>query len=70
MVRAAPDKMREIDASWLKDVARKSDRRRAYLEEAALHMVNLASIRDIKQKVKDKYPNKEDQVDLNLNFDA
>ena len=70
MVRAAPDKMRSIDVSWLKDVAKKTDRRRAYLDVAALHMINLASIREIKQNMLAKYPNKEDQEGLNLNFDA
>ena len=63
-MRAASDKVRYIDACWLKEKVKPTDMRRAYLEEAALHMVNEASIQNIKQILNLKYAGHPPNIDF------
>ena len=54
LLRAAADKEEPVNAAKVKE-AKQSDTKRAFVESAALHMINYASIRDLKSNMEQKY---------------
>jgi hypothetical protein len=55
VLRAANDYLRPVRDVHFANGATKSDQKRAFLSEVALHMVNLSSIRQLKDSMLDKY---------------
>ena len=73
LLRASSDYSRPVSAPHMKDKINSLDSKRAFMSCAAIHMVNLSSIRSLKQSLYDKYQvTKETAHTLNLNteFDA